>query len=333
MKSSLNILALITGGGTGLGRQQAHQLHKLGATVIIVGIDNEPLEAVQKELGEERCHVLCQDVGKLKAWQAISNKVEELGGELHFLANTAGKTGRIRKGWEEIDPQELIEFNTAFITAVELSYHYLVKFLAKGAEGRGKPSVVVNMSSTASAAPRHLGNDLPCYIVAKGAIDLITRCAYSLYKDKNIQSFALNPVAYETEMVKFAASVLDVSVDEMAAMANPFPVVGDPTHLGHISASLLDNPFFLESGCCYNVLPLPKELSECDHGTQSALVNLSYARSAVDSLDPLATRRAWATMVEAYDQYGKKMPEAQMERIRGALRANIKEAEHAAASD
>ena len=85
-------------------------------------------------------------------------------------------------------------------------------------------------------------------MIAKGAVDLITRCAYGLYKDKNIQSFALNPVAYETEMVKYAASVMDMNVNEMAAMANPFPVVGDPTHLGHISASLFDNPFFLESG-------------------------------------------------------------------------------------
>jgi len=331
--ASSNIVAVITGGATGLGRQQAHHFHKLGAIVIIVGIDLEPLQAIQKELGKERCHILCQDVGKLEAWEAVSEKVEQLGGELHFLANTAGATGRIRKGWDEIDPKELITFNTAFITGVELSYHYLVKYLAKGAENRGKPSVVVNMSSTASANPRLIGNEIACYTVAKGAIDVITRRAYSLYKDKNIHSIALNPVLYVTPMASYAAVEIDMTVNEMGALSNPFPAMGDPTHLGQISASLFKDPSFLESGCCYNVLPLPKELSEGDHGTQSALVNLSYARSVVDSLDPLATRRAWSRMDEAYDQYGKKMPEVQVERIRAALRASIKKAEEASATN
>jgi len=331
--ASSNIVAVITGGATGLGRQQAHHFHKLGAIVIIVGIDLEPLQAIQKELGKERCHILCQDVGKLEAWEAVSEKVEQLGGELHFLANTAGATGRIGKGWDEIDPKELITFNTAFITGVELSYHYLVKYLAKGAENRGKPSVVVNMSSTASVTPRPYGSMLPCYTVAKGAIDVITRCAYSLYKDKNIHSVALNPVFFGTEMANVAAAGFNMTVDQAVAAFNPFPVMGDPTHLGYISTTLFENPLLLESGCCYNVLPLPKELSEGNRGMQSALVNLSYQRSIVDSLDQFSFLRAWATMEEAYDQYGEKMSEGQVERIREALQAKIKEAEEAAASN
>jgi len=86
--SSETLIAVITGGGTGFGRQQALMLSsQIGATVILVGRRREPLQQVQSELSTSgRSHIIVGDVALLETWKAIAEKVEQdCGGMLHFF--------------------------------------------------------------------------------------------------------------------------------------------------------------------------------------------------------------------------------------------------------
>jgi NAD(P)-dependent dehydrogenase (short-subunit alcohol dehydrogenase family) len=120
------------------------------------------------------------DTGSTDSWKRVVAKVEELGGRLHFLGNTAGGAGKMLAPYESIDPEELIAYNTSYITGLQLAYHYMVPFLARGAEERGKPSVVIDMSSTSALANRGIAWMLPMYVPCKVAVNAISRVAYGL---------------------------------------------------------------------------------------------------------------------------------------------------------
>ena len=300
------------------------------ATVILVGRRKEPLEQVQSELSGGKSHIVVGDVALVDTWKAIADKVKrEYGGQIHFLGNNAANPDP-GSPWDELkDPQrQIIEYNTINISSVELSYHFLVPLLAKGAASRGKPSIVMNMSSCASVNPRSFCHQLPTYTPAKCAIDAITRCSYGLYKEKNILSYGINPVAYDTPILTIACNNLNLdSPQVLAERYNPFPAMGEPRHVGEIAVTLLlKDCSWLESGCSYNLLPLTPELSSSLDGTaepQSLLVTTDYAAANIHSDDMLAQLEGWANMVVAFDQKGNKMSAAQLERIRTWLRAKI----------
>ena len=87
-------LALITGGGTGIGKAMAVALAANGATVIIAGRREEPLQETQAVIGADKCHIVAgADVGSTETWKKIVAKIDELGGALHLVSNNAGHEG------------------------------------------------------------------------------------------------------------------------------------------------------------------------------------------------------------------------------------------------
>ena len=323
-------LAVITGGGTGLGRAQAIALAQSGATVIVVGRRKEPLEAVQQEIGAQQCHILPEgDVGKLETWERIVEKVKEVGdSELHILCNTAGSPGAlVDEGfYDKVTPESIIDYNATYISSVQLSYHFLAPFLQKGAKSRGKPSVVINCSSIASAFPRFLAQLAPFYVPCKAAMEAITRCAYIMYKD-DILSYSLHPVVYESPAAHVATKALGTDIKGFATMANPFPVVGEASHVGAITVAWLEGTVdeSMESGVGYAIWPIMED------GSASMLCRLGVFRENQDSLDPLFYPQVYCRIQQAYTQDGKEMPVEELKYFRQAMEDRINQMERQAA--
>src|SRR3954452_19399289 len=82
-------VALITGGGTGLGKAAARELHNCGASIVICGRREEVLEAACGEIGERASHVP-GDVRDAESAAAIVATVLERHGRLDMLVNNAG---------------------------------------------------------------------------------------------------------------------------------------------------------------------------------------------------------------------------------------------------
>ncbi len=81
--------AIITGGGTGIGRATAMELARTGAKIVVCGRRAEPLEAVRAELGED-CLAVPTDVREPEQVAALVDQALERFGRIDVLVNNAG---------------------------------------------------------------------------------------------------------------------------------------------------------------------------------------------------------------------------------------------------
>ncbi len=98
-------VALVTGGGTGLGRASALELARCGAAVAVVGRREEPLRETVAEIGEDQASWATGDVREREQARVLVAGVLERWGRLDVLVNNAGgqyftpAEGIATKGW------------------------------------------------------------------------------------------------------------------------------------------------------------------------------------------------------------------------------------------
>lgn len=91
MKDSLSgKIALITGGGRGIGAAIARKLAAMGATTVICGRNRAPLDHTAKEIQAES--MVC-DVSDWNSVSALSERLKTTFGRLDILVNNAGIGG------------------------------------------------------------------------------------------------------------------------------------------------------------------------------------------------------------------------------------------------
>lgn len=82
-------VALVTGGGTGIGRATARELVSTGAQVAICGRREGPIRAVEEELGDA-CLAVPADVREPEQANALVDRALERFGRIDVLVNNAG---------------------------------------------------------------------------------------------------------------------------------------------------------------------------------------------------------------------------------------------------
>jgi NAD(P)-dependent dehydrogenase (short-subunit alcohol dehydrogenase family) len=82
-------VALVTGGGTGIGRATAIELARTGAKVVVCGRRPEPLEDVQAQLGDDSLAVPT-DVREPEQVAALVDQALDRFGRIDILVNNAG---------------------------------------------------------------------------------------------------------------------------------------------------------------------------------------------------------------------------------------------------
>jgi citronellol/citronellal dehydrogenase len=100
-------VALVTGGGTNLGKAAAAELVRCGASVLIAGRREEVLAEAARELGDG-CAWVAGDIRGREGAEAIVSAALEQHGRLDFLLNNAGgqyfvpAEGITAKGWNAV---------------------------------------------------------------------------------------------------------------------------------------------------------------------------------------------------------------------------------------
>ncbi|MFI8666487.1 SDR family oxidoreductase [Qipengyuania sp. NPDC077410] len=87
MQTSGNTI-LITGGGSGIGRELAHKWHDLGNTVIVAGRTRSSLD--ETAAGHANIHTMIVDVGDAEDIARFAEKVVEVHPAINVLVNNAG---------------------------------------------------------------------------------------------------------------------------------------------------------------------------------------------------------------------------------------------------
>jgi meso-butanediol dehydrogenase/(S,S)-butanediol dehydrogenase/diacetyl reductase len=170
-------VALVTGGGTGIGAAVARRFAAEGAALVITGRRREPLESVAAETGAVPVPGSVTDPAHVN--EAVAAAVERHGG-LDVLVNNAGIGG---PGWEEVLDVNL----TGAHHACEAALPHLV-------ERRGS---IVNVASV-SAFAAHAGG--AAYTTSKAGLVMLTKNLALDYGPRGVRVNAVCPGWVRTEM-------------------------------------------------------------------------------------------------------------------------------------
>ena len=167
---SMTKVALITGGGTGIGRSVALALAGEGYSVVVAGRRREPLEATAVEGSKLGARMLSvpTDVGDPSSVRALFAQTVEVFGRLDLLFNNAG-SGAPPVPLEEVTFEQWTSVVDVNLTGAFLCTQEAFK-LMKSQQPRG--GRIVNNGSISAHAPRP--NSAP-YTATKHAITGLTR--------------------------------------------------------------------------------------------------------------------------------------------------------------
>lgn len=181
----LEKVALITGGGSGIGRETCRLFASEGATVIVADRDVASAQAVADEITDHggKALAICVDVANEEQVKAMIAKTEATYGRLDVLVNNAGYgfAGTVVTTSEK-DWDTLMGVN---VKGVFLGCKHAIPLMEKNGGGA--------IVSTASAAANIGIHDRAAYVASKGAVAALTRAMAIDHVDAGIRINAVAP--------------------------------------------------------------------------------------------------------------------------------------------
>jgi benzil reductase ((S)-benzoin forming) len=157
-----DIVFIITGGGSGIGRSLALSLAKRGKDVLIIG-RREQLLRDTAAAGGANIQCLCADVATLDGLNTIKNHLNSIS-HIDALINNAGTLQPLAE-LKDVDPKE---WQNALNTNLNAALYLPQMLYAKLAQGR-----VLNIGSGAAyIATKGWG----AYCVTKAALAMLSKC-------------------------------------------------------------------------------------------------------------------------------------------------------------
>ena len=195
-------VALVSGGGSGLGRAAALELAALGAQVVVCGRRAEPLEETVARAERSRCAAIACDIREEEQVEALVDEVLSRHGRIDVLLNNAG--GQYLTPAEDITPKG---FRTVMRLNVEGTWlmTHAVATRAMIPDARGGKIVSVTLS------PHHGLPGMAHSSAARAAVENLTRVLSIEWARYGIRLTALaaGHFATETLMTKYPQPVVE----------------------------------------------------------------------------------------------------------------------------
>jgi citronellol/citronellal dehydrogenase len=195
-------VAIVSGGGSGLGRASALELASLGARVVVCGRRREPLEETAARADGGRCEALVCDIREEDQVDAFVDEVLARHGRIDLLVNNAG--GQYLTPAEDITPKG---FRTVIRLNVEgtwlMTHAVATKAMIPGSRG-GK---ILNVT----LSPHHGLPGMAHSSAARAAVENLTRVLSIEWARFGIKLTALAAGAFDTETLraKYPKPVVD----------------------------------------------------------------------------------------------------------------------------
>ncbi len=224
-------VALITGGGTGIGRGTALAFAREGAKVAVAGRRLEKLQEVVGEIefaGGEAIAVAC-DVSRAADAQNAVRKVVETFGKLNILVNNAGVLSV--STIEEIPEDEWDRLIDANLKGPFLMCRAALPEFRKVGGG-----AIVNVGSVLGLVAM---KKRAAYCASKGGVTLLTKAIAIDHGHENIRANCICPSIVETELVSQLFNTPDgdrVKRERLATI--PLGRMGRPADIAELAVYL-----------------------------------------------------------------------------------------------
>jgi NAD(P)-dependent dehydrogenase (short-subunit alcohol dehydrogenase family) len=229
--------ALVTGGGSGLGRATAERLAALGAKVAILDINGDAARAAATKIGG--LGIEC-DVTSADGTVAAIGEARAKHGAARILINCAG-VGPARRVVGRNGPQPLDDF--ARVINVNLIGTYNAMRLAAADMQTltpledGERGVIVSTASVA-AFDGQIGQ--AAYSASKGGVVSLMLPAAREFAQFGIRCMAIAPGIFNTPMV----AGMPEEVQDSLAAAIPFPkALGKPEQYADLALHIIENRY------------------------------------------------------------------------------------------
>ena len=223
-------VALVTGGGRGIGRAITHRLAEAGAHVAIASRKLEVLKQTAAELGHlaGRVHPVACHVGRREELERAVRETESALGPIDILVNNSATNLQNGPALEATDEQldKMIEINVK--SAVRL-----VNLVAPGMIARGRGGAIINLASISGFTPQPGGI---LYSMTKAAIIMLTRAWARELGPHGIRVNALAPGLIQTEFSSWFWA--DESRRRLLAGTQVLPHLGQPDEVGQAALFL-----------------------------------------------------------------------------------------------
>jgi len=184
--------AIVTGGGTGIGKSIAIEFARAGADVAICSRKPEHLEPVVKEIQKlgKRSYAMAVDVRQEEQVKAVVEKAVADWGRLDVMVNNAGASFRSKP--EDISPNG---WNT--VVGINLTGAFLgCKWAGRQMMEQKTGGVIINIASIAGVYGSTM---MPHYGAAKAGVIMLTRELGSAWGRKGVRVNCIAPGPVETE--------------------------------------------------------------------------------------------------------------------------------------
>lgn len=236
-----NETILITGGGSGLGLGMAECMAAQGAQVILVGRNEEKLQAAVEKIGE-RAVYSAHDVTKLEANPGWIEQLESDYGPITSLVNNAGT--HLKKTAEEVTDGE---FQSLMQTHVNAAFS-LARECGKRMVQRGAGHILF----TASMASYMGMPKVVAYTAAKSAHLGLVRGLAADFSPHGVRVNAIAPGWIHSEMMHKAVNS-DPERKAKILSRTPMNDFGDPEDIGWAAVYLCSPAAQFVNGVCLPV--------------------------------------------------------------------------------
>ncbi len=187
-------VAVVTGASSGLGMRFARVLAEHGARVVVAARRRERIEALEQEIGAERCHAVVADVAADGAAERLMRAAVERFGRLDILVNNAGTT-HVAPALEESDEEFRRVLGTNAVALFACSREAARVMIPQGGGS------IVNIASALGLVG--IGR-IPqaAYAASKGAVVNLTRELAAQWARQGVRVNAIAPGWFPTEMTE-----------------------------------------------------------------------------------------------------------------------------------
>ena len=188
--------AVITGGGSGVGRATAIALAEKGWRVAIIGRALSKLEETARAVGTgvEKISVHSCDIGDAAAVAETGRTILQHLGTVQLLVNAAGTNTPQRS----LEVLSLTDYETLIATNLNGAYYCVQAFLPHMRE-RGEGTIVNIISDAAKQASPKAG---PAYSMSKAGLVGLTQAINAEERSRGIRACAILPGDIDTPLLE-----------------------------------------------------------------------------------------------------------------------------------